>query len=189
MTGLVLAPRPICAAEIVDKYSLEGLRIDEIRKYFGNHVYEVFDESPGRLQEKASGFLDKTRCSSMELAQNGVDDSVFYLEIGNADKFASILFANALRFLPQEHADGMLNDNAYYSFKGASVSGIALLFPPDVCAAIDASNLRAWEKEHFLLETTDCVMMTMSRTKPHWGRIMVRVAVLAAYSMSHILCQ
>lgn len=125
----------------------------------------------------------------MELAQNGVDDSVFYLEIGNAEQFACILFANALRFLPQEHAGRVLEDNAYYSFKGASVSGIALLFSPDICEAIDASNLRAWEREHFLLETTDCVTMTMSRAKPHWGVIKVRVAVLAAYSMSHVLCQ
>jgi len=149
-------------------------------------VYEDFEKGPGRLQEKATG---KTTCARIEFAENGVDDSVFYLEIGNAEQFACILFANALRFLPQEHADGQPGDNAYFSFRGASVSGIASLFPPDICAMIDASNLRAWEKEHLLLDTTDCVTMEMSRAKPHWGVIKVRTAAFAAYSVSHMLCK
>ncbi|EXJ72775.1 uncharacterized protein A1O5_03922 [Cladophialophora psammophila CBS 110553] len=182
----VVTPKPISAAESGNKFLLEGLNPVAIHDHFGDRVHEAFNKGPGRLQEKAT---EKTRCAWIEFAQNGVDDSIFYLEIGNAEQFAYILFANAIRFLPKEHTDGQPGDNAYFSFKGASVSGIASLFSPEICAMIDASNLRAWEKEHCLLDTTDCVTMEMSRAKPHWGVIKVRTAVFAAYSVSHMLCE
>jgi hypothetical protein len=67
-------------------------------------------------------------------------------------------------------------DHAYYTLKGASISAIRKIFSPRVCDAIEQSDMRAWEKQHLLIDTTDCVQMEISRKSPHHGTIRLRIA-------------
>lgn len=69
-------------------------------------------------------------------------------------------------------------DYACLSFSGASVSAIASLFHPQVCNAIEKSQLRSWEKEHSLPGRTDCVTMESSRIEPNHGTIRLRIEFL-----------
>jgi hypothetical protein len=145
----------------------------------------MFDEGPERMVEKEQLCVDKTSYAWIEFAHNGQDDTVFYLQIGGVEDFARALFPNPIH---AEFADAPSNDGACILLKGANVSGIASLFSAESFGAIEASNLRSWEKERGQLNTTDCVTMKMFRAKPSWALLIVRVGVFAAYAVSHRLC-
>lgn len=74
----------------------------------------------------------------------------------------------------------LIEDNAYFTLRGASVSAIASIFTPYVCHAIECSELRLWELDQLLLETTDCVTLNVWRSQPRFGFLDVRVG----YSLS-----
>ena len=57
-------------------------------------------------------------------------------------------------------------DFAYFTLRGASVSAIESLFGTSTCEGINESELRSWEKNQLLLDTTDCVTMQLRRAQP-----------------------
>lgn len=59
--------------------------------------------------------------------------------------------------------------------KGASVKAVASLFSQNVCDAIESSQLRLWEKDHQMLDTTDCVSLQVWRCSPCRGVIGLRI--------------
>jgi hypothetical protein len=75
-----------------------------------------------------------------------------------------------------QHFTDNAEDYAYYTVKGASVFAIRTVFTDSVYAAIEQSDLRAWEMEQRLIDTTDCLLMEINREVPHHGRIRLRTA-------------
>jgi hypothetical protein len=83
--------------------------------------------------------------------------------------------------LSEEPPGGDVVDNAYFTLKGASISAIVSLFTSKIREAIEASHLRAWEKEVHLLDTTDCVEMKIYRRDPQRGTISIRIGYTIGY--------
>ena len=70
-------------------------------------------------------------------------------------------------------------NDACLTFKGASVRGTVSIFGPRIYYAIDKSQLREWEKDHQILDTTDCVTMMMLREPPYHCTIRLRIGFVA----------
>ena len=170
------------------QFTYRAADMNAIRSIFSDRIYDAVESAPVRMQEKANLMLQTTEWVQTSFVQNDLKDGVFCLDIGRAGEFASILFPHLVLPLPEKHPDGHTKDNSYFTFKGASILAIASLFSPKIREAIDASDLRAWERERYLLETTDCVMMTMSREEPHWGTVSVHIGYIAGFSILSELC-
>lgn len=151
-------------------------------------MYEFVESAPARIQEKVKLMLQTTECVRASFAQNDFKDGVFYLDIGRAIELASILFPDVVLPLSEEHPGGNILDNAYFTLKGASISAIISLFSSRIWGGIDASDLRAWEKENYLLDTTDCVLMNIIRSDPQRGTVIIRIGYTVGYSILTDLC-
>lgn len=75
-----------------------------------------------------------------------------------------------------------LGDNAYYTLQGASVSAVKSILGPSVYSAIESSELRCWETNPSLLDTTDCVTLHVWRSQPNFGFIRLRIGFDPAIS-------
>ncbi|KAB8212681.1 hypothetical protein BDV33DRAFT_211038 [Aspergillus novoparasiticus] len=78
-------------------------------------------------------------------------------------------------------------DFAYFTLRGASVSAIASVFGSDICEGIKDSELRNWEREQLLVDTTDCVTMQIWRAQPHHGIIRLRIGFYAGVNLANRL--
>ncbi|KAJ9644786.1 hypothetical protein H2204_001248 [Knufia peltigerae] len=141
---------------------------------------ERFQSSPGREHEKALRWETATTTTECILGSynSGVTlDGIVTFNVGKALDLVRILFPGATLPPPQEQTpEGWYTtDTAYFTLTGANISGLLSLFPPEICDAIEASELRAWEREHFLTETTDCVTLKVCRTRLYQGCLSVRV--------------
>lgn len=78
-------------------------------------------------------------------------------------------------------------DDAYLTLERASISAISVLFGPRVCAAIESSQLRAWEIGHLPPDMTECVTMKLDRANPHHGIIRLRIGFILGISIANEL--
>ncbi|PYH76408.1 hypothetical protein BO82DRAFT_296214 [Aspergillus uvarum CBS 121591] len=78
-------------------------------------------------------------------------------------------------------------DLAYFSLRGASILSIPSIFGTDICDGINDSELRRWEKNQLLSDTTDCVTMQIWRAEPQHGVIKLRVGFYAGLSLANAL--
>lgn len=80
-----------------------------------------------------------------------------------------------------------LKDFAYFTLRGASVSGVKSVFSGAIDEGIEESQLRIWERENLLSETTDCVSMKIWRARPQYGAIQLRVGFRAGLNLANML--
>ena len=73
-------------------------------------------------------------------------------------------------------------------FEPAVMCLAVVLSTPSLVAAIESSELRVWEKAQGLHDTTDCVVMTVNREKPHCATIRLRIGFLAGLDVTSRLC-
>jgi hypothetical protein len=78
-------------------------------------------------------------------------------------------------------------DFAYLTLRGACVSAIRLLFGTSVLEGIDESELRSWEKDQLLLDSTDCITMQVRRAQPEYGIIRLRIGFWAGVNLANEL--
>lgn len=78
-------------------------------------------------------------------------------------------------------------DVAYFTLRGATVSAIKSVFHTDICEGIKDSELRNWEKEQLLINTTDYVTMQIWRAQPQHGTIKLRIGFYAAVNLANQL--
>lgn len=184
--------------------------METIRILFGDRIYDFLESSPIRIQEKAKRppMLQTTECVRTGLPQQDFQDGIIRLDIGSASEFARILFPETshiaicrgepvdsciegptenLEMSEQHHGTSTVEDHGYFTLKGASVSAIGLVFNQGVCDAIESSELRAWERAHLLLETTDCITMNLHRRDPNHGTVRLRIGFLSGIHMAHNL--
>lgn len=178
LTWADYTPRPSCATDAPARHHFPRVNVAGTRAYFGDGIVDATELAPPRPGD-ARRDASETEFACIDVSYT-LADTVFTFEIGEADEIVRILFPRiAFRLLddgmrPQAD-DGQLEDNALFSIPGASVLGIASLFPRSTVNAIETSELRQWEKERCLIDYTDCVTMVMSRAKPHIGTLKVRV--------------
>lgn len=75
-------------------------------------------------------------------------------------------------------------DQAYFTLKGASFEAVTSIFSHDVTDAIETSQLRLWERDHLLLDTTDCVVMQVWRGIPHRAVIRLRMGFVSGMNIA-----
>lgn len=117
------------------------------------------------------------------------EDIIFHLDVGNAIDLAKILFPQSLAVkFPvavagplKDFAEGLRPDASsshidygYFTMLGTDVVGIGSVFNAATYDALLESQLRQWEEEHFLLDVTDCLTMTIMRGTPKYGTIRLR---------------
>lgn len=173
--------KPASAAESDLHFSYRAADPDAICFDFGNGLYEFFESAQTRIQEKTALVIGTTECVQAVFAQDVPTDGVFTFDIGRAVELVRILFPGAALPISERDSEQHTIDNAYFTLIGASVAAIKSIFPSQIYDAIDASDLRAWEKEHFLTETTDCVTMKVFRRELHRGTISVRVGYFIGF--------
>ncbi|KAK6371714.1 hypothetical protein LTS17_008537 [Exophiala oligosperma] len=174
------APRPISAVQTDSTIWHRTTQLETFWNEFGFVIWGFFDSSPGREHEKALRWETATTTTGCILGSynSGVSlDGIVTFNVGKALDLVRILFPGATLPPPQEQTpEGWYTtDTAYFTLTGANISGLFSLFPPEICDAIEASELRAWEREHFLTETTDCVTLKVCRTRLYQGCLSVRV--------------
>jgi hypothetical protein len=205
---------PITGADGNMHWKYHAASLEAIYIIFGNHIRDAIERAPVRIRERArSETLQITECVRTNLPHQSFQDGMIWLDVGPAVEFAKILFpASRHMSIPspgngyEEMVDsgldiGKLNaivsevfrsdlrveDYAYYSLHGASVSAIRTVFGDRISNAIENSELRTWEKQHLLIETTDCVKMQLSRKKPHYGVVCLRIEFTIGIHIADIL--
>jgi hypothetical protein len=156
--------------------------INCIRIIFGDYVGDALESAPRRLREKASTpALQVTECVRTNFPRHNFQDAIISLDIGSAFELARALFPQASYFagpLSDEHETTEQDNCAYVTLKGASVSAIKSILHSRIHDAIEKAQLRSWEKDCLLLETTDCVRMEMRRSEPQHGTLRLRIEFL-----------
>lgn len=175
------APKPISAAESGVYFSYNAAKTNAVPYTFGVKVHDFVESAPARIREISTIMLPTTECVRTIFAQEDLQDGILLLDIGRADELAKILFPNIVLTLSEVYPDEHTKDGAYFTLIGASIQALISLVPPRLYEAIDTSDLRAWEKEHFLLETTDCVTLKAFREKPHRGILSIRIGYVAGF--------
>ncbi|OAQ74424.1 hypothetical protein VFPBJ_09720 [Purpureocillium lilacinum] len=156
------------------------------RKVFGEKLFGFITQSP-------DWSLDASDCVTSWWPRAATkDDAVIWLHIGNAREFVRLLFPESRNSLLTEAMDAnttascailelrMRNytDFAYYTLKGSSLSAIYKILPANICKAISSSKLRAWEEDHLLCDTTDCITVRVSRKDPQQGCVRLQIGAL-----------
>ncbi|KAJ5971783.1 uncharacterized protein N7479_001701, partial [Penicillium vulpinum] len=141
-------------------------------------IYDAVENSPTYLPKSTdSGYPETTECVRSKIFYNRQDIAIC-LDMGCAFKLTDILFPFAsqkiLSALSQSHSEYQANF-AYFTLRGASFYGIQSAFGAAICEGIDNSELRRWEKYHYISEVTDCVTMYIWRAQPHRGLIKLRL--------------
>lgn len=171
----VSVPRPLSAMETQQHFAYAAANPNAIHRIFGDQISDAVEKAPARLLEKATRLHPTTECVRATIPHGQLRDCVLVLSIGQADGLVETLFPAVVLPLDEEVPDEQVRDGGYFTLKGASLLAIESIFSQRICEAIEASELRAWEKAHFLSETTDCVIMQVHRQKPHRGSLMVRL--------------
>lgn len=99
-------------------------------------------------------------------------------EIGKKDKINIYTFTMV---------NSKQTDYAYFTLRGAFVSAFPSIFSTEICRGIDDSQLRTWERENLLVDTTDCVTMQVWRGRPQRGIIRLRIGYYAALHLANVL--
>lgn len=58
------------------------------------------------------------------------------------------------------------------------MSAVKSIFSPYLQAAVESSDLRRWELDLSILETTDCVTLNVWRSRPFFGFIRLRIGYI-----------
>lgn len=185
-TSSMCFPRPISAVETQKPHVYGYANRAAVHDLFGDYISEAVEEAPARTQEKATLAPSMTQCVKTTFSQREFKDAVIVLDIGRACKVAEVLFPTLVLPLSRNSEDSQaeqVRDNAHFTLKGASTAAMESVFSPRICEAIEASELRAWEKAHYLHDTTDCVTMKVFRAPPHAAFISVRLQYFSARPM------
>ncbi|KAL4891320.1 hypothetical protein BDV59DRAFT_182206 [Aspergillus ambiguus] len=180
-------PKPITISESDECWTYNAAGVDKVRKFLNEGVYAAFDNSPKRIREKEENIWKTTHCVRMQFPRNNQQDAIVQLEIAFDCGIVQELFPSTwYKFISvhgpiplQNHATGYLNlneyDNACFTFRGATVSRISTILGSHIYEAIEESQLRKWEIDNFLMTTTDCITLHISRSQPHGCTMCLRV--------------
>jgi hypothetical protein len=119
--------------------------------------------------------IPQTSGSEVSLDPNNLQNS--FSEFGTKDRIK----------LPTCSANYPGADFAYFTMRGASVSAMRSVFGADICEGIENSELRHWEREQLLIDTTDCITMQICRSQPQDGNIRLRIGYFAGLNLANQL--
>jgi hypothetical protein len=197
-----LRPKPITTAESDVRWTCHATDINRIRLTFGDYIgdgVECFPIPRERTEAQSPKVTERVR---MSLPRKNFQDAIIYLDVGRAKELGGILFPSTECSTVMPSSGKEVNDaevaaedsscteeerNACFLLKGARVSIIRSVFHSRICDAIDKSQLRAWEKEHMFLGSTDCVRMEINRKEPQHGTIRLRVEFLDGIAIAKTL--
>ncbi|KAA8652771.1 protein hrmA [Aspergillus tanneri] len=191
-------PTPTTGAGTEDSWTYNASNLDAVADIFGERIYSAVESSAGRLIEKAKSSISRiTESIRSKFPRNNSEDAIVCLNIGFGSDLIRSLFptayrslfsletnsreqlvTNSARVLLQQQGpiiSATEDRNAYFTIEGASVSAIDSIFGPQICQAIQESQLRKWEIEHSLIRTTDCVTVDICRKQPQYGIIRLRI--------------
>jgi len=176
---LFQSPKPVTTAEDNEHWAYDAAHLKSIPIIFGSRIGEAVERSQVRIAEKTnSPTLQTTESVRAKLPRKNFQDGIIWLDIGFASDFARTLF-------PQSTFD--TNDNDHFTFKGAHSATILSIFDPRIRDAIEASQLRLWEKKHGLYDTTDCVTMRVCRKEPQRGTMLLRIGFILGIDITNSL--
>ncbi|KAJ5084779.1 hypothetical protein NUU61_009358 [Penicillium alfredii] len=205
---------PVTGAEADgnENCSLDMCDLSAIRIAFGDKICDAIERSPTHLSKKLTGHFSRTtQCIQTKVPYDGYQDTIIRLDVGAALELADLLFPLASRKIesvlsalpPSVHklsgSEGSLGpgntdmsfsseiDFAYFTLRGASVSAMVSVFGADICEGIENSELRTWEREQLLVDTTDCITMQIWRAQPQHGIIHLRIGFFAGVNLANKL--
>ncbi|KAF7623890.1 hypothetical protein F9C07_2143945 [Aspergillus flavus] len=189
-------PRPRTITETDECWTYNAASVDKVCKFLNERLYTTFDNSPKRLREKEENLWKTTHCIRMRFPWNNQQDAIVQLDMAFDCEIVQTLFPSAWdKFILvhgpiplQDHAVGYPNsrqyDNASFTFHGAAVSRVSTILGSHIYQAIDESQLRKWETANFLVTTTDCITLHISRSQPHGCTLCLRVGSSHAVFMA-----
>ncbi|PYH75337.1 hypothetical protein BO82DRAFT_349480 [Aspergillus uvarum CBS 121591] len=163
------------------------------RTLFGDEIGDGVAGAPLRMKEKRkSGTFELTEFVKTNFPKRVFQDAIISLQVGDARNIARTFFPSvsddlfSTLFAEEQGHDNQANmsqtlsikhgiDCAYFTFRGASTAAIATSFSSSLFNAIEESQLRVWEKGHLLLDTTDCLLLEVSRQPPNLGTLRIRI--------------
>jgi hypothetical protein len=185
-----LRPKPITTAESDVRWTCHATDINRIRWIFGDYIGDRVDSFPIPRERTEAQLPEVTERVKMSFPRRDFEDAIIYLDVGRAKEIASILFPHAKYSTIMPSSGKEVNNvevtaedlsciegegNGYFVLEGECVSTMRSVFHPQICDAIDKSQLRAWEKDHLCLNSTDCVRMHIDRKEPQHAKIQLRV--------------
>jgi hypothetical protein len=203
----LLSPKPTTTAESDKYWGFDGADIACVHTTFGDYLGDPIKRHPVWFSEITNiQTLQLTDRVRTRIPRESFQDAIISIEISTAEQLVKILFPQMEDFavLPscEEVSDQAVRVqtettardrlcfegvNALFTLKGVSVSDVRSVFPPSICDALDKSQLRTWEKEHLLLESTDCVKIEIHRKKPQHGTIRLRVGYFNGVNIAEVL--
>lgn len=208
-----LAP-PATGAEMDGSgtHSLILCDLAAIRVSFGNTICDAIECSPTHASKRMEGrFSETTQCLQTYVPYDGYQDTIIRLDVGSALALADNLFPLASQkiasILPKSQDTisfseiGILSliisgnrtliyawqDSAYFTLRGASVSAVSTIFTAEIFEGIENSELRVWERDQLLVDTTDCISMQIWRAQPQHGIIRLRIGFFAGVNLANKL--
>ncbi|KAI2886035.1 hypothetical protein CBS63078_11066 [Aspergillus niger] len=190
LRALVSLPsKPDTVVRADSTWLFNAVDVDKARILFNETFFTFVEESPRRLREKEENMVQLTHCIQMSFARNNNQvDATMQLDVKFNSDLVQRLFPEAWSKFAVVHNDfqsvdsagqfsgEQIFDNACFTFKGASVRDLPCVFGHQISQAIERSQLRKWEAENFLLQTTDCVSMDVSRAYPNASVLRLRIA-------------
>lgn len=198
-------PSPRTDAEGERNWSLVLSNLTAVRICLGDAICDAIQCSPRHDQKRVGSHYSE--CVKTNIPYDADQDAIVYIDVGSALKLADMLFPAATEriasvlpnfspivFQPDD-TDTVMGqakqasshspeiDFACFTLRGASVSAIGSLFGVSICEGIDRSELRSWEKDHLLLDATDCITMQLRREQPEHRRLRLRIGFWAGVSL------
>ncbi|PYH75398.1 hypothetical protein BO82DRAFT_388035 [Aspergillus uvarum CBS 121591] len=184
-------PKPKTNTESDGAWFYSTADVTRARHFLSKDLYEAFENSPRRTREKENQLLTSTQCIRMSFPRYDHQDATVQLDIGFHDSIVKALFPTAWERFLTVHGTEMTNvessqlarepsiaeiyDNACFTFRGASMSSIPIIFGSSLSQGIEESQLRAWEIKNFVLRTTDCISLDLTRSRPCEATVTLRV--------------
>lgn len=189
--------RPKTIADPKDAWLYDAADVYNSRSFFSEDLFKAIESSVRRSHEKESRLHKTTHCIRMSFSHSDQQDAMIRLDIGFNDEIVKALFPDAwIRFKSKygtwvlseqkssEFSESHVYDNAYFTFQGAYVPNIQEVFGPHIHQAIEESQLRKWEVDSFMPNTTDCISLDIGRSQPYDGTMSLRVCSSHAIFMA-----
>ncbi|KAJ5531477.1 hypothetical protein N7527_004870 [Penicillium freii] len=202
---------PVTGAEGKENqyWSLRLSSFAAIQSMFGDVIVDAVRRFPPEAEMSVGDYLPESTTNIWtRIPHREPQDSVIRLYVGRAHEVAKVLFpigsqkvasvlaadvSNAsMTALDPDSANTTCSefaDDAYFTLRGAHVEALPSIFSTEVCRGIDESQLRTWEREQLLVDTTDCVTMQLRRGQPHLGIIQLRIGFYAGSHLANVLYQ